>query len=330
MRIHWHALAAASLYLSHGCAHRSGNTGYASATSAQERWKDTRRKKWIEELGEKFELRTVQFQNSSREYLLFTPASYRSTRPSPMVVGFHGGTTSDVRFARTTLFHRLAEEKGFLVAYPNGVGGNWNDGRGTANPDLDDVGFVMALIEDVKSRRSLDAKRIYATGISNGAFMVQRLACEKSDRIAAFSAAAGSMGTLLREKCNPKYPVPMLLMNSPKDRIVPWHGGDMQHGKGGKILSVPELADFWKNINECGASSEETLQNSRVSTASRVKVLRFEGCRNNANVALYRIEDGGHTWPDGDDQPAVVVGPTSKQFNATQVSWDFFRQHALP
>jgi polyhydroxybutyrate depolymerase len=319
-----------SIFVAIGCAHRATKSGNGASGPTERKWKEKRRKEWIAELGENAELRKIEFQNRTREYLLYTPKSLDANTPAPMVIGFHGGTTSDVRFARTTLFHRLADEKGFLVAYPNGVGGNWNDGRGTANPEIDDVGFVMALIDEVKARHKVDVKRIYATGISNGAFMVQRLACEKSERFAAFSAVAGSMGTALREACNPRSPAPMLIMNSPYDKIVPWEGGEMERGKGGSILSIPSLVEFWKSKSSCGSMTEEVLQKDGVPAAKRVKIQRFDDCRNRASVTLYRVEDGGHTWPDGIDQPAIMVGPTSKQFNATLVSWEFFRGHVRP
>ncbi|NBX18008.1 MAG: hydrolase [Proteobacteria bacterium] len=313
------------------CAHRSstdasGSQGFLQK-KAQER-RDRRQKEDSASMGPNFESREIESQGKNRNYLLYTPAG-RKDSSMPLVIGFHGGKTTNVRFARTTLFHNLADEQGFHVVYPSGINSNWNDGRGTANPDVDDISFVRALIEDVKAVRKIDARRIYVTGISNGGFMVQRLACDLSDRIAAFAGVAGSMGVSLRENCKSARPVPMLVMNSPLDKFVMWDGGNMTKGAGGDILSVPDVVDFWRKQNGCSGKKEEILPKKVASDKTKIVVTRHTGCQNNSALLLYKIEGGGHTWPDGADQPAWLVGPTSKELNATKEIWNFFRQHSL-
>ena len=280
-------------------------------------------------LGPNFVTRHLSAQNLSREYLLYTPPNYDSSRQTPVVIGFHGGETSNALFARTSRLHILAEQENFLVVYPNGVDKHWNDGRGTSNPNIDDVGFVTAVVEDLKSIRNVDTNRIYATGISNGAFMTQRLACELADVIAAFSAVAGSMGVNLRSSCRPGRPVSMMIINSPNDNFVPWNGGIMKKGKGGNILSIPELVEFWKQHNSCGEREERTFL-KRISTDKTKVVMRqHKGCRADSQLVLFTIEGGGHTWPAGADQPPWLVGPTSREIDATTESWNFFKKHSL-
>lgn len=281
-------------------------------------------------LGPNFQSLVLSYQGIKRDYLLYTPSSYKPNGPTPVVIGFHGGTTTNVRFARTTNFHKLADEKGFLVVYPNGVNKNWNDGRGTVNQDVDDVGFVTALIEEVKRLRNVDSRRVYVTGISNGAFLVQRLACERSDLIAAFSSIAGSMPTPLLATCNPLKPVSIIMFNSPNDSFVPWEGGEGKRGKGGSIVSILGTIDFWRQRDFCKASIEETLPDNAPGDNTRVYVRRYSNCRGDTAVVLYKIVGGGHTWPGGADQPAWLVGLTSQQLNATKVSWNFFQNHTLP
>ncbi|MEN9826521.1 MAG: hypothetical protein RI953_2266 [Pseudomonadota bacterium] len=297
------------------CAHRSGGIGRRADVSS---------------LGPNFEARQLTHQHKTRDYLLYTPTKYNSTTELPLVIGFHGGRTSNVIFARTTLFHRLADEQGFLVAYPNGIEGNWNDGRGTANPDVDDVGFVTSLIENIKAVRNVDARRVYVTGISNGGFMVQRLACESTHLIAAFSSVAGSMGTALKPKCDPSRPAAMMLIHSPEDKFVPWAGGEMKRGAGGNILSVPELVEFWKQKNSCTAFKEEVVPDNGRQDGTRVFVNRHDRCKDSSEVLFYKVEGGGHTWPGGEAQPAWLVGPTSTKINATKEIWSFFKAHSLP
>lgn len=276
-----------------------------------------------------FEARKMTHQNRAREYLLYTPPSYNAQIPTPLVIAFHGGSTSHERLARTTLFHKLADEQGFLVAYPNGVDGHWNDGRSSSNPEIDDVGFVKLIISEIKRARSLDTARIYATGISNGAFMTQRLACEQSDRFAAISVVAGSMSAELNAVCQPKRPVPIMFINSPDDTFVLWQGGEMKRGKGGKMLSVPDSVDFWKNKNNCGQQSEKTLPKKVPQDKTKIVLREFRNCENNATVLQYIVHSGGHTWPSGKDQPPWLVGPTTQELDATQESWNFFKKFKL-
>lgn len=280
-------------------------------------------------LGPNFESRVLTSQGRDREYLLYTPSTYNSKSQTPVVIGFHGGATSNAILARTTHFHRLADEQGFLVVYPNGIDGNWNDGRGTVNNDVDDVKFVTDLIEEVKRLRNVDARRIYVTGISNGAFMVQRLACEQSNRIAAFSAVAGSMSTPLRAVCKPSKPVSIMIINSPEDKFVPYKGGEMKRGAGGSLLSVPDTVKFWSQHNGCTNTVEKALSKKYSADPSRVILRQTSGCRGGSTVVQYIIEGSGHTWPGGQDQPPWLVGPTSEELNATTESWNFFKGRIL-
>ncbi|MBM3381757.1 MAG: hydrolase [Betaproteobacteria bacterium] len=276
-----------------------------------------------------FETRKITHQNRAREYLLYTPPSYNPKSPAPLVLAFHGGSTSHERIARTTLFHKLADDHGFLVAYPNGVDGHWNDGRASSNPKIDDVGFVRLILDEVKRTRSLDTARIYATGISNGSFMTQRLACELSDRFAAVSVVAGSMSAELNAVCKPKRPMPIMFINSPEDKFVLWQGGEMKRGKGGKMLSVADSVAFWTNHNGCKLEKGKSFPKKIPQDQTNVKLKEFSNCQNNTLVLQFIVEGGGHTWPSGKDQPAWLVGPTTQHLDATLASWDFFEKFKL-
>lgn len=312
-----------------GCAHRDASADSGQKVGLKQRFLERRRQEDTAALGANFEERQITHQEKNRKYLLYTPSSLNSNNPAALVIGFHGGSTTNARFARTTLFHRLADEQGFLVAYPNGINANWNDGRGTANPDIDDVGFVTKLIAEIKNLRKVDSRRIYATGISNGAFMVQRLACEKSEIIAGFSAIAGSMGVALRKSCNPSKPVSMMIINSPEDRFVPYKGGEMKRGAGGDILPVPELVEFWKQQNVCGSVEEKRQPKSISTDKTKIVERRYRDCKNKSDLVHIIVEGGGHTWPSGKDQPPLLVGPTTQELNATTESWSFFKDRLL-
>ena len=267
----------------------------------------------------------------SRTYYQYTPTSYRPNRPTPLILGFHGGSTRAEKFSSTTDFNNLADREGFIVVYPQAIDRHWNDGLNTPgfDPNIDDVAFVRALIEEVKKNRNIDSRRIYATGISNGGFFTIRLACEMSDRIAAFAPVAAALAVNVQPKCQPKNPVSILLIGSPNDTFVPWLGGRMN--KGTQILSMGQTVEFWKNRNGCTSREEiDPLPDRDPRDGTEVESSSYSGCRRNTEVRLLRVEGGGHTWPGGYGQPRALVGQTSRDINGSEVVWNFFKRHTLP
>jgi polyhydroxybutyrate depolymerase len=270
------------------------------------------------------------YQGQVRTYHLHLPSGYNRNRSWPLVLAFHGGYGSGKRLARNTGFNALADQEGFIVVYPDGINRHWNDGRGTANPNIDDVGFVRALIDRLVRYRNIDPSRIYATGISNGGQFTQRLACEMSDKIAAFAPVAATFPAAIKSSCKPKNSVAMLMINSPQDPLVPWQGGE-GGGLGGKILSVAETVEFWRKHNNCSPVGQtQALQNIAPSDGTQVRVSSYSGGCPRSEVILYTIEGGGHTWPDGRENAVISrVGKTSRQLRASQVIWNFFKRHSL-
>ncbi len=263
-----------------------------------------------------------------REYYLYTPAILKPSQSVPLVIGLHGGHGQPQRFAETTKFNGLAQKQGFIVAYPAGIDRNWNDGRDSKTlPTQDDVAFIRAMIDDIQKNHQIDASRIYATGISNGGFMTQRLACELPDRISAFASVASTMAAPPSSACKSSAPVAMLTMNSPVDRFVPWQGGTMTRGEGGTILPVAETTDFWRTKNGCTKKpSITTLPSNAPADGTKVEVADDRTCQSGKEVVRVTISGGGHTWPGGANQPAALVGITSNQIDATSYIWDFFQR----
>jgi polyhydroxybutyrate depolymerase len=276
-------------------------------------------------------VREITVQNIVRSYSLYTPRLYNSNKPMPIVLGFHGGTTTPQKFARTTGFNNVAEEKGFMIAYPQGINKNWNDGRNAKGlPTQDDVSFVKAIIEDLHKIRNIDTHRIYAVGISNGGFLTQRLACQLSDKIVAFASVASTLAEPLQYACQTKRPVSIMMINSPEDKIVPWKGGLMTKGKGGVILSVPSTISFWLNKNHCNSKLQiQKIGENKPNDGTSIEVSRYHQKCDNSEVILVKINGGGHTWPDGSGQPKWLVGRTSRKINGSRFIWNFFERHAL-
>ncbi len=265
-----------------------------------------------------------------RSFYLYTPSSYRPSQALPLVVAFHGGHGQGDRLAANTRFNDLAERDGFLVAYPNGVDHHWNDGRDTSGlPHVDDVGFVRDLITELSTVRTIDQRRIYAVGTSNGGFMVQRLACELSERFAAFASLNATMPQALVDHCHPTRPVSLLMINGTADPIVPYNGGTVQLGAGGKILSVLQTVNFWRSQDHCVGQAIQTSPPNPSGDGTRAVETDYNHCSRAAEVLLYTLEGAGHSWPGTDVHRPALVGPVSHAINATQVVWDFFRRHTL-
>lgn len=270
------------------------------------------------------ERRTLDVGGSRRSYLLYLPTSHQRGRPLPLVLVFHGAGGRGAGMARHTGFSRLAERKGFAVAYPDGVGRRWNDGRGLGGAG-DDVGFVRMLLDSLERELGIDRRRVYATGISNGAMFSHRLACDLPGVLAAIAPVAGAVPVALAERCGAAAPVAVVAFQGTADPFVPYGGGGVAR-RGGAVLSAGESAGFWARVNGCAASAEAEPPADTVTDGTRMRRESYAGCRENRSVVLYTIEGGGHTWPGG---PAAArrVGRASREIDATGAIWDFFQRH---
>jgi polyhydroxybutyrate depolymerase len=238
--------------------------------------------------------------------------------------------------ARLSGLSAEADRSGFLVAYPDGIDGHWNDGRHVERyraqrEGVDDVGFLVALIDHLAGRYAVDRTRVYVTGASNGALMANRLACEHAERFAAIAPVIGSMARGVAEHCEPARTVPVLLINGTDDRLVPWNGEAVRFaGRDlGRILPLPELVRFWVRHNGCASDPEVTpLPDLNPDDGTRVVVHRYNACRDGASVLLYEVQGGGHTWPRGRPyMPQWIIGRTSQDLDANAAIWAFFAAH---
>jgi len=273
--------------------------------------------------------RTLTHDGRERSYLVHVPPGYDPTRPTPVVLVFHGGGGNAENARRMTGFDAAADAEGFIVVYPNGTGRRpdrlltWNGGRCCAyamEQNVDDVGFVRALLADLGTVVNVDARRIYATGMSNGAIMAYRLACELADVIAAIGPVAATQNI---DACAPSRPVPVLHIHGDADGHAPYEGGvGAESLVGIPFESVETTIDFWVRQNGC-APMPTVTQNGNIRHAV------YGGCRENAAVELYTVVGGGHAWPGG--RPGWQGGdvPTS-ELNASQVIWEFFAAHPRP
>jgi polyhydroxybutyrate depolymerase len=224
-----------------------------------------------------------------------------------------------------------SESAAFIAVFPNGYSklpsgkfATWNAGNCCADArdrQVDDVGFVRQLLDQLSSQLNIDGKRIYATGMSNGAMMAYRLACEMPDRFAAIAAVAGTDNT---RQCTPKAPIAILHIHAQNDDRVLYNGGaGRKFGDPSQVTdftSVPATVDQWVQRNACRPQAQRTL------TVAGAYCDRYTPCDGKSTVQLCVTEAGGHSWPGG--HKALTRESASQAISANDVMWDFFTANA--
>ncbi|MBA3658713.1 MAG: hypothetical protein H0W67_03880 [Gemmatimonadales bacterium] len=257
---------------------------------------------------------------------------YLPTTPDPiavpLVVVLHGAGGRALGFARHTGFTQLAAREKFAVAYPQGLERRWDDGRGLVRP-RDDVGFIRAMLDTIRAEHQIDSSRIYAAGISNGAIMAHRLACDLPGTLAAIAAVAGAFPVALESHCPDSARTSLVALQGTADPLMPYDGGGVgPAGRRGTVLSARRSADFWAARDGCATAPENADVPDHVSDGTRVTTLTWSGCEAGRSVRLYTVRGGGHTWPGG-PRTGPLVGRTTHELDATTTIWDFFRAHPL-
>jgi polyhydroxybutyrate depolymerase len=270
--------------------------------------------------------RTLSYGGRERSYVLHIPVSYDPTQPTAVVLAFHGIGLDAEEMIRISGYSEQADASGFIVVYPNGTGDkmqSWNGGHccgEAAKNNVDDVGFVRALIEDLATVINVDPDRVYATGFSNGAIMVYRLACELSDQIAAIGPVSATQILNDEQACHPGRGVPVIHFHGTADRLNPYEGGTTSAGF--EIVSVEHAIQFWAGNNDCPEQGQLTESGTIIHEV-------HAPCSQNSTVELYKIMDGEHAWPGG-EAVSPQIGEPTMEISATALMWEFFTAHPMP
>lgn len=257
--------------------------------------------------------RTLSIESGglTREFRLFVPPANDPTSAVPLVLNFHGlGSNARGQEVYSRMVEKATAE-GFITAAGEGVGRSWNAGQVCCAPanqqGVDDVQFTRDMVARIASEYCIDPQRIFATGMSNGGFMSNRLACEASDLIAAIGPVASVVGLV---GCAPARPVPIMMFNGTLDPLVPYAGAANAFVR-------------WQGYNACTGAAETSFANGDASCAT------YTACADDATTTMCTLDGDGHTWP-GAEILLPQYGNTSSDLDATDAMWDFFVAHPKP
>lgn len=266
---------------------------------------------------------TMEFGGRTRRYILHVPPGHDPGKAVPLVMVLHGATQSAESAERMSSMSELADKNDFIAVYPSGTGRDadariptWNAGNCCAyamENHVDDVGFLRTLIEQLEREDNVDPKRVYVTGISNGAMLSFRLACELSDKVAAIAPVEGAQNV----ECTPAERVSVLVFHGTDDHLVPFNGGStpFQAGSHRSDNSVAGAISFWIKRDGCSSTPKH-------SESTEVHTDFYSGCQDGTAVALYAIQGGHHMWPG--------LRISGNHVPASDIMWQFFASHPKP
>jgi polyhydroxybutyrate depolymerase len=288
------------------------------------------------------------FDKVSYGYIVHLPPGYDGSKRTPLVLNWHGLTSNAAQQEAFSGMDAVADSQGFVLVYPNSPDMSWNAGTCCAfsATTRDDVGFAMALLQKIQSETCIDSKRIYTTGMSNGAFMTYRLGCEHAGVFAAIAPVAGKVGI---PNCMPSRSVPVMAFHGTADPLVAYYTGALS----GENLDVPDTVERWAVRDGCtgandpvgiamgdgGADGGGMLIESDAGAndgsagpavtyqQGTVTCQTYSGCTGDATVTLCSALGEGHCWPGTATCP---YGAYTTDINASQQIGAFFAKFSLP
>jgi len=271
---------------------------------------------------------TITHDGLQRTYTLRLPSSYNGVDQLPLIIAMHGGFGSGNQLENQSQLTPMAENEGYIMVYPDGTQGGllnirtWNAGwccGASVTNNVDDVGFISALLDTLIAQYAIDTTRVYATGMSNGGFMSYRLACEMPHRIAAIAPVAASMGMA---QCTPTRPVPVIAIHSYQDQSVPYSGGVGSGVSGHYNSPLDSVLNAWAFHADCQVLNDTVVHDDLLTH------VRWADCACDAVVELYITQDGGHSWAGG-GQGTAIGDPPSTTVSANDLMFAFFAEHSL-
>ena len=257
---------------------------------------------------------SIFVNDSYRSFVTYIPEIYSESQPAPLVFNFHGRSSNSFQQMVYGDFRQIADTANFIIVHPQAKpditsSNSWGLGL-MSNDDMD---FINELYSYLLFLYNINTNKIYSTGMSNGGYMSYQLACHMSDKIAAIASVSGAMSTQTQLNCNPTRPMPILEI----------------HGTADAILNYDEILndiEYWRDFNNCNFIPDiAVIPNIDSSDLSSVEHFVYDNCDNGVTTELYKIINGGHTWPGSN----LSIGLTNADINASSEIWDFFSKYDL-
>ena len=274
---------------------------------------------------------TLTVNSRRRTVIVHLPTGYQKSVATPLVLNLHGSGSTAAQQEALTGMDATADADGFIVAYPQGfiragVGYDWNvpneplvGGQAVPRGSPSDIAFLTTLVSVLGQRYCIDARRVYATGLSGGGRTASQLACDAS---ATFAAVAPVAGLRHPTPCPTRRAVPVIAFHGTADPVDPYDG----HGQAYWTYSVPDAAAMWAHQDGCSATPTTHPGSGYVQSV-------YGNCADGSSVQLYSMTGAGHEWPGGPTLPRAVtrvLGPQSNAVDANATMWAFFESHPMP
>ena len=244
---------------------------------------------------------------NTRNYKILTPKNYDPKKKYPFILSLHGFSSNGAGQAAYFPLADLAEKHGFVYCFPSGIGRSWNASNACcdwANKN-DDSAYLRGLILHAQEKFSVDKKRVYVTGLSNGGFMCYRMAYDHADLVTAIVPFAG-VG-FKRWPGKPKNPVSVLHVHGTKDRVINWNGGSIV---GRAYPSAKENFEKWRLFNQCDNKVDTAklkIDLARSVRGDETSVTRFKNKVGTVTSELWQVNNGGHVTPPSKDARERII-----------------------
>ena len=269
---------------------------------------------------------STTFDNLSRSYQIYVPASYSNTEPIPIVFNLHGGASTAIGYLNSIGDMRpIADTANFIIIYPQATtdsSGNptWHlGGENSKSTSVNDVGFVSHIIDEVSSIYSVDLERVYVTGFSNGGYLAYEIACLLSNRIAGIGSVAGHMFIDTYNYCDPSHPTPLINIHGTED---------FYDGIAGYYLDQNLSNRYWTEYNNTDHDPVITyIENTNTQDGSTVELHSWLNGDNGISLVHYKVIGGGHSYPNLN--PSSSKGYENGDIDSNSEIWNFLSRYDI-
>ncbi len=276
----------------------------------------------------------IKVDGNLRRYLIYKPKGIQKKRKKERTLVFviHGGGGTDQGMVKLTKqrWNQLADLHQFYVVYPNAMERSWDFSEGPTSEKrrvrVNDLNYFSAVLDNVILNHNIDASRVFATGHSRGGMASYFLGCHLNGKIRAIAPVSMPLPTFLTDDCERGLPLGVAIFNGTKDPQVPYHGGwsRVLGIKREELLSTSDTTKLFRQRNGCSPIPSNNRRIDKPGDQTSVQKTVWGQCFG-ADIALYRIENGGHTWPSGQQYLGEkLIGKTSRDINAADEAWQFF------